>query len=151
MKKKVKNNDEHKVLLVYKDLEENIQTESVWAEKVGDNYKVLNIPFFAPNLAYGDIIKVEDDDGILYFDELVEESGHSTIQMIIFDNENQRKVEEDLIKLGCDWEGSHLENYISIDVPDTVSYSEIKEYLNKGRANKKWDYKEACLSTIHRK
>jgi hypothetical protein len=138
------------VHLVYIDLEENIQTESVWAEKVGDNYKILNVPFFAPNIAYGDIVKVETDDGVLYFDELLEESGHSTIQMIIFDKANQSEIEKNLIKLGCDWESSHIKNYISVDIPPTISYTAVKKYLNNGRLENRFDYKEACLSLIHK-
>lgn len=141
------NNENYKkVLLVYRDLNEQIQTESVWAEKIGENYKIENIPFFAPNIAYGDLVKVEDDNGELYFDELIEPSGHSTIQMIIYDHFNLQRIGDELIDLGCDWEGSHLQGYISVDVPESISYKPIKEYLENGFLQKKWDYKEACLS-----
>jgi len=44
------------------------------AEKYGNNYSILNIPFFASNIACGDTVKVENDDGALYFDGLIEES-----------------------------------------------------------------------------
>jgi len=37
-----------------------------------------------------------------------------------------------LIDLGCDWEGSHIDRYISIDVPETLSYSGVKKYLESG-------------------
>lgn len=140
------NRVEVKINLVYKDFDGNIQTESVWAEKTGENYKIVNIPFFASNIAYGDIVGVEEDDGLLYFDELISPSGHSTIQMMIYDKNDVKKVGDELIALGCDWEGSHLDGYISVDVPATVSYSHIKEYLNDGFLKKRWDYKEACLA-----
>jgi glutamate mutase epsilon subunit len=137
---------EVKVNLVYKDFEGNIQIERVWAEKNGENYRIVNVPFFASNIAYGDIVSVEDDNGMLYFDELIEPSGHSTIQMIVYDKRNVEEIGKQLVDLGCDWEGSHLEGYISVDVPVMVSYSPVKKYLEDGFLRKKWDYKEACLS-----
>jgi len=139
------NRAEVKINLVYKDFDGNIQTESVWAEKAGENYKIVNIPFFTSNIAYGDIVSVEEDDGLLYFNELISPSGHSTIQMIIYDKDDVKRIGKELVALGCDWEGSHLDGYISIDVPATVSYKSIKEYLDNGFLSKKWDYKEACL------
>jgi hypothetical protein len=143
-------NKNYKVHFVYSSLEGTVETESMWAEKVGDYYKILNTAFFAGNIAYGDIVKVEDDDGDLYFDELIEASGHSTIQMIIFDKAYQSVIEDEISKFGCDWEGSHIKNYISIDVPSEVSYARFREYLMKGRIENRWDFKEACLSQIHK-
>ncbi len=138
-----------KILLVYKDFDGNAQVESVWGERVGNNYKIINVPFFASSIAYGDIVKVEESDGVLYFDEIVSASNHSTIQMIIFNPDELERVGADLVRLGCDWEGSHLKGYISVDIPDTVLYENVKKYLEEGQNKKRWDYKEACLSIIH--
>lgn len=110
------------------------------------NYKVL--------LVYSGLegnAEIEnDEDGVLYFDELIQESGHSTIQMIIFDKDNQPHIESEIIQLGCNWEGSHIENYISMDVPPLVPYGRVNEYLTEGQLANRWDYKEACLSRIHK-
>ena len=143
-------NSKAKVLLVYRDIDDNIQIESVWAEKAGEYYKIINIPFFANNIAYGDIVDVEEDDGSLYFDELIQPSGHSTVQMIIFNPDELEMIGKDLIQLGCDWEGSHLKGYISVDIPETVKYNPVKKYLENGEATKRFSYKEACLSSAHR-
>ncbi|SFW87386.1 DUF4265 domain-containing protein [Chitinophaga sancti] len=140
------NNTDVKIKLVYKDFDGNIKIESVWAEKVGDYYKILNVPFFAGNIAYGDIVSIDEEEGEMYFDELIEPSGHSTIQMIIYDKNGVSRIGEELVALGCDWEGSHLEGYISVDVPATISYIPIKEYLEQGKLKNLWDYKEACLA-----
>jgi len=142
----MKNEKEVKINIVYNDFEGKPQIESVWAEKIDDNYKITNIPFFAYNIAYGDIVSVEEEDGQLYFDELIEPSGHSTIQMIITDKNDVKEIGDQLVDLGCDWEGSHIDRYISIDVPESLSYSPLKKYLESGRSAGKWDYKEACLS-----
>ncbi len=62
-----------KVLLTYKD-EEDIKIESVWAIALdNDYYKIANIPFFANNVAYGDIITAENDNGELYYDDLLQQ------------------------------------------------------------------------------
>ncbi len=139
----------HKVKLVYYDFEGNIAEESVWAEKEGQYYRLKNIPFFAANLAYNDLINVEDDNGELFFDSLIEPSEHSTIQIIFFNIEYFKEVTDHLIKLKCDWEGSHLKQYISVDVPREVNYSEIQEYLSEKHKENILDYREACLSDRH--
>lgn len=141
-------NQEHdyKIKLVYHDLEGNLATESLWAEREGEYYRIKNIPFFAPNLAYNDLVSVENDEGELFFDALIEPSRHSTIQIIILDEKEFNKITNNLTKLKCDWEGSHLPMYISVDVPKEVNYQKVKQYLEDKHLEKKLDYKEACLA-----
>lgn len=139
-------NSEYKILLTYKNGEGDIEVESVWAIKQGGNYKVVNIPFFAPNISWGDIVSVEMDGEELHFDEMIERSGHSTLQLIVFEKKYLVEVFELLKKFECGWEGSHLETYISIDVPRDVDYKSLKFYLDKGELEGLWSYKEACLS-----
>ncbi len=137
---------DYKIKLVYYDLEDNLATEGVWASKEGEYYRVKNVPFFAPNLAYNDLVSVEEDEGELFFDSLIEPSGHTTIQIIFFKLEYFKQVTEDLTMLNCDWEGSHLKEYISVDVPKTVDYSEVRKYLNRKSEENILDFKEACLA-----
>lgn len=54
-----------KVNFVYYNLEDKLEIESVWAEKEKEFYRVKNIPFFIPNVAYDDLISVENDEGEL--------------------------------------------------------------------------------------
>ncbi|TPG31113.1 DUF4265 domain-containing protein [Flavobacterium pectinovorum] len=135
-----------KVMFDYYDLEGNLDVESVWAAKEGNGYRIKNIPFFAPNIAYDDIISVEDDNGELFFDDIVEESGNSTLQIIIY---NENDIEETIKKIesfDCGWEGSNLKGYISVNVPKEISYLPVKSFLSKELENKKLDYKEACMA-----
>jgi hypothetical protein len=134
-----------KILLTFKDDEGNYQTESVSATKQGEYYRIDNIPFLAPNIALHDVVSVEEVDGALYFEELIEASNHSTIQMIIFNDSEVSQIGKELEALKCSWEGSHLKNLIAIDVPPNVSYQVVKEYLGKGEKENQWSYKEACL------
>lgn len=51
---------ENKVILTYYDVDNNIAKESIWVEKKSDSeYWVKNIPFFAPNLAYNDLMDMQ--------------------------------------------------------------------------------------------
>jgi hypothetical protein len=137
---------DNKVLLTYKDEEGNYQIESLWATKEGDYYRMNNIPFFAPNIALDDIVSVEEDEGELHFDKLIKASGHSTVQMIIFNKSDVVDIGKELESFGCTWEGSHIETLIAIDIPKEIGYSVIKKYLDKGENENRWSYKESCLA-----
>lgn len=137
-----------KVVLVYRDLEGRISEESIWVQPVGINYKIDNIPFYAPNLALNDVISVENDEGILYFDELIEASGHATIQLIFFQGKESGKVLEHLEKMGCTWEGMKDQPYFAINVPPTIDYKGVKDFLDDKLKSKVLDYKEACLPLV---
>ncbi|HEY1196523.1 DUF4265 domain-containing protein [Flavobacterium sp.] len=135
-----------KVTFVYYNLEGEIAMETVWAAKEENGYRIKNIPFFAPNIAYDDLISVEDDDGELFFDDIIIESGNSTIQLIIYNENDIEGITKKIESFDCGWEGNHLKGYISVNVPKEVSFLPIKSLLNNELENKKLDYKEACLS-----
>jgi hypothetical protein len=137
---------DNKILLTYKDDEGNYQTESVWATKEGDYYRINNIPFLATNVALNDLVSAEEDDGALYFDKLIEPSGHSAVQMIIFGENEVMQIGKELERFGCTWEGSHIKTLLSIDIPKEITYTDVKQYLEKGEKDGRWSYKEACLS-----
>lgn len=72
-----------KVSLIYTDLNGNVSEELIWVKPIGNElYKIDNIPFFAPNLAYEDIISIEHEGDKLYFENLIEMSGNSTVQVV---------------------------------------------------------------------
>jgi hypothetical protein len=137
---------DNKILLTYKDDEGNYQTESVWATKEGGYYRINNIPFLATNVALNDLVSAEEDDGALYFDKLIEPSGHSAVQMIIFGENEVMQIGKELERFGCTWEGSHIKTLLSIDIPKEITYTDVKQYLEKGEKDGRWSYKEACLS-----
>ena len=138
-----------KVVLVYKDIEGEIAEETIWVERVGKNFKVDNIPFYAPNVAINDIVSVEDDNGTLYFDELVKSSGHSTLQIVFFEQAEIKRVLKSMERMGCHWEGMEGQPYFAIDIPPNVDYKKIRQLLDHEFDNKTLDFKEACLSENH--
>jgi hypothetical protein len=135
-----------KILLTYKDAKGEYQIESVWASRKGDYYEINNIPFFAKNIALGDLVSVEEDEGALYFKELIKASGHSVVQLIILNGNDITQIGSELEKLGCTWEESNIRNWISVDIPQNVSYTFVKKYLDKGEKEERWSYREACLA-----
>ena len=141
-----------KVVLTFHDYNGNITEETIWVVDLGNNkYKVDNIPFFAPNLSLGDIISVEKDQSNLYFEDLLETSGHSTIQLIFFNsdsNKNQLIIQE-LENIGCQWESMKGQPLYAIDISESIDYKIVKSILAIKAKHNILDYKEACLSKKH--
>jgi hypothetical protein len=50
---------EVKIIIPYHDLEGDLANETVWTKKVGNYYEINNIPFFAPNISFEDIVDAE--------------------------------------------------------------------------------------------
>lgn len=138
----------NKVILTYRTPNGNIGEESVWVKPVGEYYQVDNIPFFAPNIAVGDIISVEGDDGFLHFNELISLSGHSTVQIAVLDVKEKDRIIKQIEIFKCTWEG--FKRIIAIDIPPLLEYKKIKHFLQSELEKQVIDYKEACLSDKHR-
>lgn len=142
----------NKVIITYYDLEDNLSEEILWIDSLENNiYQIKNTPFFAPNIAYNDIIKVEDNQGILYFDEIIKTSENSTIQIIFFKDGFVESTVKNIEFLGCSWEGMYNQKILAINVPFNINYAKVKEYLDVLLNLDILDYKEACLSEIHSK
>lgn len=131
--------------------EEAERIESMWAIHIGENYKIENIPFYVQEYALGDIIKVNEKDGQLYAEELVEESGHSTVQIVFLDENIIGETRDELKSFGCSSEISDKTFLIALDIPPEISYhGVIRPYLEKGCNTGLWDYQEACIATIQK-
>ncbi|GAA4024319.1 DUF4265 domain-containing protein [Hymenobacter glaciei] len=124
-------------------------SESLCAAVVDEQkgyYALDNIPFFVESYSYKDVVYAIPEDGRLLVQDLIEESGHSTLQIISFKSDRISAVQKHLQTLGCSWEGSHLPNYFSVDVPAQVKYGPIKSYLKRQEKQEVLAYREACLA-----
>ena len=74
------------------------------------------------------IVKVEDRNGQLYVIGIIEESGHSTIRIVFFDKTIIQQTENELIRLGCDFEGSDNPNLIAIDITQMSLFEKEIEF-----------------------
>lgn len=121
-----------------------ITTETLWAESVGKGtYRLVNSPFFAYGVGYGDIVSAAEEDGELRFRGLVERSGHTTCRVALYSAENGPRVKAALHRLGCDTEDSHLPSLFSVDIPPTVDYDAVVRTLEQGHSEDRWDFEIA--------
>ena len=123
-------------------------TERADAEKFGDYY--ISTPFaFAQNLAYGDILKVEYDDGEYHFDELVEEASHSVVHIFVFKPESKVGVIITLSEFYCSVNTYIADNYLFISIPPTVLCQPLQTYLFNEEFYSNTSFRESCLSRLH--
>jgi len=118
--------------------------ESMWARRLPDgNYEIDNIPFYSYDVAVGDIVKVQEVDGELFFSERVKDSGNSVIRMRIYDRGELDSIRAELRALGCDSEGDGI--VLAVNVPADVPYAPVFRFLTAGDRAKRWGFEEAVL------
>lgn len=125
-------------------------SERLWAFQVGEGrYKIDNIPFFARDLALGDIVSAIHEEGaeegVLRYQQVLQPSGHSTFRILIQDESEVPEVCRLLEQLGCGTERSHLPRLVAIDIPPSVSLEAVREALAPGCAQDRWEHEESCL------
>ncbi len=79
------------------------------------------------------------EQGLLKFKEVVKPSGHSTLRLIVYDEAEVSSVLEQFGKLGCTNEKSHISGLIALDVPPSVSLEALRQVLDSGMAQGRWD------------
>lgn len=135
-----------KLILPYKDDEGVIRGETVLATKEGSYYRIKSIPVRASKIALFDLVDIRKREGVLYFRKIIESSGRSVIQMIVFSERQIKAIGKDLEQFGCMWRRSDDKHLIAFDVPKHVPYRPIKNWLDQGEREQRWGYREASLS-----
>src|ERR1700758_2257100 len=113
------------ISLVY-EVDGEYKFENVYAEKVGEYYQLKGIPAFANNVAYDDIISAEYEAGHLFFDELIQQSGHSVVKVVISKPDYSANIYSDLISFGVNINYLHNNQYLVVDVPPDVTYNHLR-------------------------
>lgn len=138
----------------YSDLLEEETIETMWAEIMDEDagiYVLNSIPFYAPDLACGDVISAiyNDQKKMLTYKETISFSGNSTVQVVILDKSAvTNDIREVFQGLGCVTE-KFKEGYFVIDVPVDLKYSPIRAKLQELSKIGVIDYAEPCLSAEH--
>ena len=137
----------HPVALVYlEEIDKEYKIEVVDSIKSRNGtYEIISVPFFAKHLAIGDLVTVENDEGVHYFDSIAKRSGHSTVRLLFKTEGDISKATDDLQHLGTKVYRYRESVLLGIDIPPSVNYQNIKEYLKQGEKVSKWEYEEACL------
>ncbi len=120
--------------------------EDLWAEQLSDTTcRLDNVPFFARGVACGDLVRVERSGNRLNFCEVIGTQGHSTLRVIVFDVKLVPNLRDQVARMGCATELSHIDGLLSIDVPPHVDLQPVVEMLARGEADGTWEYEEAAL------
>lgn len=143
--KKPQEQNHVKILFEVNNDDGSIDIESMWAIVEPGGYKVDNIPFYATSIAVGDVVRAEPDaDGLLRYSGLVSPSGHSTVRIWVSKKEDVENIRKELRSMGCSTE-MHLSRLVSVDIPPSLSYPYVKNYLEKLENGGILEYEEACL------
>ena len=128
-------------------------SERMWATRISDGtFEIDNIPFFVRGISSGDKVVATMREGALFYESTKEYSGNSTLRVSISLDDGEElvttvrnKLLSELKKLGCTAEVSHIPNLVAVEVPQSVPLESVIRYLEKGVAEKMWDYEEAAL------
>jgi hypothetical protein len=121
--------------------------ESMWAVPVGnDTYRLDNVPFFVRGVSSEDIVRAKQEDGLLFFASLVEPGGHSTVRVLIWNQHETQAVRDELRAMGCSSEGTNIPGLVAVDIPRSVRYAEVRDFLMAGEQNGRWEFEEGCIA-----
>jgi hypothetical protein len=139
-----------KVRFTFENADGAPEVETLWAVAEGDGLKIDNIPFYATGIACGDVVAVRrDDNGLLWFDSLIAPGGHCTVRVLLAREEDVSPLRERLREMGCASEVSDIRRLISVDVPPTVRYADVRQFLDDGEHEGRFEYEEGCLAQPH--
>jgi hypothetical protein len=139
----------------YSDILDQETSEILCGEVVNKEfgyYKIDKIPFYAPKLAIGDTVWAEHNqrEGMLTYRKTVQQSGNSTIQVIIIDDGNEfNNICGMFENMGCKTAKLNPK-YFAVEVPVALDYLLVKLRLDKLAKDKMIGYAESCLSGKHR-
>jgi hypothetical protein len=120
-------------------------TESVWATEVGNGkYRIENVPFYAMELSFGDVVRAAPKDGSLQFDCVASRGGHSTYRVITRDGADDSQVRSalsDLNSNGASYERDTA-NLLAVDIPKVTDVPRIYRILEDKEKTGVWDFEE---------
>jgi Domain of unknown function (DUF4265) len=123
------------------------EVEGVWAIPDSAGYIIDNIPFYIKSIALEDMVSARQGaDGQLWFETLLEPSGHSTVRLWFDSATDVQRIRDELRALGCRSELSELPRLVAVDIPPNVPYSIIRPKLEEGERAGYFEYEEACLA-----
>lgn len=126
--------------------------ETLWCSLIdGDAYRVDNSPFLLKGVSYKDVISAEKKVNGVFFNKIVNKSGHSTYRVILNEGVSHDQFMErwsGFKKNMCTFEhGGFLERPLySIDVPPHGDIFEVYSMLELGNNDGVWDFEEADFS-----
>lgn len=108
--------------------------ESLWAEDLGGNlFRIRNVPFFAYDLNFADIVRATADAPELKPEvrEVVERSGHRTVRVFFqetYPEEGRAELLKELNRHEAYFEGATAAHF-AIDIEPSGSYESVYDQL----------------------
>lgn len=123
-----------------------VAAETLWARREDDQSVVIdNPPFFVQGIAVGDAVEVESQPaGPPRFVSKLASGGHSTVQVIVLDDDLGPGLRETIRDAGCYVEGSPWPALFSIDLQSRDELLWLRELLDELVGQQRVEYKVAC-------
>ncbi|WP_426505599.1 DUF4265 domain-containing protein [Dactylosporangium sp. McL0621] len=123
-----------------------VDSEGLWASPAGEGlYRIENTPWFAPNLATGDVVEAVEHEGDRWVMRKAHWSGRLTVRVAAGD---PAAVLGAFADLGVRGESAAPAYQLAaLDIPPDADLGAILGRLRAGRSEGAWDYEEACVSS----
>jgi len=127
--------------------EQEIKTETVWAEPLGlGEFRIANSPFYVFGISSEDVVTAEEVEGRLVFQGVLAKGGHSTYRVFLCDGRTIQSTEfkkywAPISALGATFENAN-DHFISIDIPKGKDVQKIYDSLNQGEQDEVWFFEE---------
>lgn len=92
-------------------------------------FRLLNVPYFVRGMSWGDVVKVKEIDGVLWFDAVAYRSGYSTVHIFCFDGAKAEILKVWADENDCILEAAFRGNYFALGVPSCVPKNGWLEFL----------------------
>lgn len=113
-----------------------VSIESIWCDIEGKYFRVKNIPFFVDQISFDDLISVVVlPDDLVELRRIVKRSKNSTVWIYVKDELNGKSTLDVLQNLGCGVEGGVLDGYFAVNIPATVSITDINSVIDPAEEN----------------
>lgn len=121
--------------------------ETMWAQPVGeDRYAIQNVPFFAYELSFDDVVRAPLVAGQRVVQEIAERGGHSTYRVFLSDgvradSEAFAVAWKPLNDLGVTFEQANA-RLLAVDIPVSADIYAVYRLLEAGESSGVWDFEE---------
>jgi hypothetical protein len=129
--------------------------EDLWCRRIaGDHFELCCIPFFAYNLALGDEMITEPEEGGFYsICAVAKSSGHSTFRASFEeqpDDDLRNELSRELGSLNCLFEWSLPNNLLAIDAESREQALAVSQLLEQRKSSGQLTYELSHTAPAHR-
>jgi hypothetical protein len=106
------------------------EVETPWAERIGDNFRLDNLPWFAYGISDDDIVEATatEQERVFEFVRVITPSGNRLVRVLFEDRSLTESVCGHLKQMGCHYEG-YNKGFVAVSIPPTVALEAVCGYL----------------------